>query len=56
MGEGAAILRRGGEPRIGSAADAGKIARADYARSREAVDVAGTLFAREPATRASERS
>jgi hypothetical protein len=38
MGEGAALLRRGGTPSIGSAGTAGKIACADYARSREAVD------------------
>jgi hypothetical protein len=49
-------LRRGDEPSIGSVGRAGKIARWDYARTREAVDVAGTLLAREPVTRASERA
>jgi len=52
MGECAAIPRRGGKPTIGSVRSAGKIARGDYALAREAVDVAGTLFAREAATRA----
>jgi len=55
MDECAAFLRRGGKPTIGSVRSAGKIARRVYALAREAVDVEGTLFAREPATRVSER-
>jgi len=55
MGECAALPRRGGKPTIGSVRTAGKIARAVYALAREAVDVAGTLFERQAATRASER-